>query len=389
MKKRLLSLILSLTLALSLTAAAAPGITASASSESTTAASTTAASTTAASSETSSTQSSGDTRIITDMLGREVEIPAVITSYGANSNEPYLLSFAGAVEGLLTAYRETDASEELLYPGITQFEYTAFTDGGGTVDQEELIKADPDLVFLRTDDVNDERIAQIEACGIPCVCCYPIDSEGVEDFYRLAAKIFGGDIADKCYDLINKYNEALKIFDDYNTMTDTTVLCIWSMENGTYRLQGNDAETIEMTKMTGVKMCYDEPEYVEVDMEQVAAYDADVIINFRNKEVADTELLTSDVFKSTRAYKNGKFYTVMQDFEGWAPSTFPSIIMYMYWICSTLYGDDYHGPAMEDVVRDFGLEWYGYEATDEEISTMLGGEAITLNEDQFVGKTDE
>ncbi len=131
-------------------------------------------------------------------------------------------------------------------------------------------------------------------------------------------------------------------------------------------------------------MCYDEPDYVEVDMEAVAAYDADIIINFRTKQVADEELLTNSVFTSTRAYQNGNFYTVMTDFEGWAPSTFPTIIMLMYWVCSTLYGEDYTGPAMEDVIRDFGLEWYGYEATDEEIASMLEGTPITLNEAQFV-----
>ena len=346
-----------------------------------------AAESTATAAPAESAEPAATTHVVTDMLGRQVELPVTITSYGANSNEPYLLSYAGAVKGLLTTYRDTDASRELLYPGITGYQYVGFTDGGGTVDQEVLAEASPDLVFLRTNDPSDERIAQIEACGIPVVCCYPPDSEGVMDFYRLAAEIFGGEIADNCNKLIEKYEDSLKIFDDYaslqSAMKDTKVLIIWSMNNGTYRLQGNTAEVVEMTKRTGVTMCYDEPDYVEVDMEQVAAYDADIIINFRNKEVADTELLTSPVFTNTRAYKDGHFYTVMQDFEGWAPSSWPTIILYMYWICNTLYGDDYKGPAMEDVIRDFGEEWYGYEATDAEIATMLAGEAITLNPTQF------
>ncbi len=330
------------------------------------------------------TPDASGTRVITDMLGREVEIPETVTSYAANSNEPYLLSYAGAVDGYLTGYRETDASQELLYPGITKFDYICFTDGGGTVDQEALIECDPDIVLLRTNDPEDERIAQIESCGLPVVCCFPPNSEGVMDFYRLAAEIFGGEIADNCENLINTYYDALKIYDDYNTLEGVRVLALWSMGNGTYRLQGNTAETVECIKRTGATMCYDEPDYIEVDMEAVAAYDADVIINFRSKEVADTELVTNPVFTNTRAYQDGKFYTVMCDFGGWAPSTFPSIIMLMYWMCSTLYGEDYTGPAMEDVVRDFGLEWCHYEATDAEIATMLEGTPITLNEAQFV-----
>ena len=329
-------------------------------------------------------ESGGETRIITDMLGREVEIPAVVTSYAANSNEPYLLSYADAVEGYMTGYRETDSSLELLYPGICRYDYVCFTDGGGTVDQEVLIECDPDIVFLRTNAVDDERIAQIESCGLPVVCCYPPNSEGVMDFYRLAAEIFGGDIAENCNKLIDTYYDALTIYDDYSPLEGVRVLAIWSMSNGTYRLQGNTAETIECIKRTGATVCYDEPEYVEVDMEAVAAYDADIIINFRTKQVADEELLTNDVFTSTRAYQDGHFYTVMTDFQGWAPSTFPTIILLMYWMCSTLYGEDYTGPAMEDVIRDFGLEWYGYQVTDEEIATMLEGSAITLNEAQFV-----
>ena len=325
-----------------------------------------------------------ETRVITDMLGREVEIPAVITNYAANSNEPYLLSYAGAVEGYLVGYRETDASQELLYPGITGYDYVCFTDGGGTVDQEALIECDPDIVLLRTNDVNDERIAQIENCGLPVVCCYPPNSEGVMDFYELAAEIFGGEIAEKCNELIDNYYDALTIYDGYKPLENVKVLAIWSMSNGLYRLQGNTAETIECIKRTGATLCYDEPEYVEVDMEAVAAYDADIIINFRTKQVADEELLKNSVFTSTRAYQEGNFYTVMVDYAGQAPSTFPTIIMLMYWVCSTLYGEDYTGPAMEDVVRDFGLEWYGYEATDEEIASMLEGTPITLNEAQFV-----
>ncbi len=193
-------------------------------------------------------QNTGDgseTRTITDMLGREVKIPAIVTNYAANSNEPYLLSYAGAVEGYLIGYRDTDASLELLYPGITGYDYVCFPDGGGTVDQEALIECDPDIVLIRTNDVNDERIAQIENCGLPVVCCYPPNSEGVMDFYELAAEIFGGEIAEKCNELIDTYYDALTIYDGYEPLEDVKVLAIWSMSNGLYRLQGNTAETIE------------------------------------------------------------------------------------------------------------------------------------------------
>ena len=155
------------------------------------------------------------------------------------------------------------------------------------------------------------------------------------------------------------------------------VVILHGMGEGVYRLQGNTAEVIMVAKAAGADMCYDDPQYAEVSMEQVLAYDADIVINFRDS-VERAALEANEAFTSSRAYQSGQFYSVPYTLAGQAPSSFPFTDVCAYYLMSVLQGEAYTGPSVKEALKNNALNFFDYEASEDELTAMENGDVIEL-----------
>lgn len=109
-------------------------------------------------------------RTVTDMTGREVEIPAVVERVAALGSAARIMTYAGAqqyVVGLSELEKNADASMPFAYANRDHFASCASVSSGGSGDEyftEELVVLDPDLIIVFGADQakGDELQAQLE-----------------------------------------------------------------------------------------------------------------------------------------------------------------------------------------------------------------------------------
>lgn len=321
-------------------------------------------------------------RTVTDMLGRDVEIcvPEEITAYGCNAwAEVPFMSMLGVTDALLAGY-DLDITEnmKILYPGCDHYTERPFT-SEGAANIEEALTLDLDFVFLRTNDAADERLKQMEDAGIKVLCCLPGGMDEIDEYLLFMGTVFGDAATKRAQELISYQEACLKDLNDAaRTVTERPrVVILWGMGDGTYRLQGNDAEVIMVAKLAGADLCYDEPQYTEVSMEQVLAYDPDIFINFRDS-VERADLEANEAFTSSRAYQAGQFYSVPYTLAGQAPSSFPFTDVCAYYLMSVIRGDAYEGPTVKEALKNNALNFFDYEPSEDELTAMENGEVIEL-----------
>lgn len=124
--------------------------------------------------------SSAESRTITDVLGRKVELPAEINTIAAINSAARFLTYAGAADklvGVTDMDKEGQPGMPYAYVNQNRFADLASTGSGGSGDTtyvEELVTLAPDLIFAFTSDVAalDEISRQT---GIPVVGLYATD----------------------------------------------------------------------------------------------------------------------------------------------------------------------------------------------------------------------
>lgn len=112
----------------------------------------------------------GKTQVITDILGREVEIPLQVESIVGLSSAPRFITYAGAADklvGVSQLEQQGDPGMPHAYVNKERFaSCTAVSSGGSgdTIYTEELIQLNPDVIIMKTSvaEKADELQAQLD-----------------------------------------------------------------------------------------------------------------------------------------------------------------------------------------------------------------------------------
>lgn len=268
------------------------------------------------------------TRIITDMLGREVEIPTEINAIICNgSNALRLVSYLQATD-LLVGVEETDkAYETSTKRDYAHAYYDLFKDmpvigkGGGTAYTaypEEILKVQPDVIitcFVQEAAEQLQNETGIPVVSVRCPSANFID----EDWYaalRLTAELTG--TQERCEELLC-YIDSCKLdlqerasaVADADKPTVYTGAVTYSGAHGFAGTYANFGPFLAINAKnvadeTGEKAAFD------VDLEQVLVWDPDVIfLDPGNMNLVNDEYQSNPAFfHSLTAVQNGEVYTM-------------------------------------------------------------------------------
>lgn len=317
-----------------------------------------------------------DTRVVVDMLGREVEIPKKINSIiCTGSNALRMVSYLHATD-LLVGVEETDKGYETAAKrDYAHAYYDKFKDlpvigkGGGTAYTaypEEILKVQPDVIL--TCFVQEAAEQLQNETGIPVVSIRNASANFIdENFYaalRLAADITG--TQDRCEELLS-YIDGCKAdlsqrvagISDSEKPTVYTGAVTFSGAHGfagTYANFGPflaiDAKNV--ADETGEKAAF------EVDLEKILVWDPDVIfldpgnMNLVNEEYASNP----DFFHSLTAVQNGEVYT-MPSFNNYS-TNITYCLMDAYFAGKVLYSE---------LFADIDMKTKGNEILEEFLDT--------------------
>ncbi|WP_286878915.1 ABC transporter substrate-binding protein [Methanoculleus sp. UBA413] len=315
-----------------------------------------------------------ETKVITDMAGREVVVPKNIDGIVTIGSVPVLNSFMFVMgQGDKIANGLPDS---FVKQGRWKYQYVISPDlknkpsiqpTTGDINLEELMKINPDVAFT----MSMPSVEALDKNSIPVIYLAWTDAEDVKNLMLLLGEVF--DEQERAERYIRYFDETTArpgkvvasipdgqrpkvLFCNYKSMSTGLKIDEWFIEK---------AGGIAVSKTDRVE------ESMTFDLEQLLAWDPDVII-LNSQEIA---LVQNDTrLSGVSAVKNGNVYVAPMGAHYWAHRTSETPLMVL-WTAKTIYPEQFKDLDMEAEVMAFYKEFFGCEITRDQAAEILSGTA--------------
>jgi iron complex transport system substrate-binding protein len=315
------------------------------------------------------------TRTIVDTIGRTVEVPyevnRVATLVGPSYDKVFMLGEKDKIAML--GFAQT-AWAEKINPDLADIPTAA---NAKSPNIEELLNLDVDAVFTWSDA---EPLEAMSNAGIPALSSLtsassPVSADeyinGMKEEVRLYAEVLGQNALSKA----EKYCDYLD--NVIERVTSVTSKLAEGEKPKVYYIRGPEVLTTHgkysntrwYVEMAGGNMLSKdlEPTIASVDIEQVIAWDPDIIMMGR---LGSTDPVMSDPAWSTiTAVKTGNVYVNPHGVFYWDYGSEGAL--FLMYLAKTFHPDKFTDIDMVKEVKDYYSEFYGYQLTDEQANKIL------------------
>lgn len=312
-------------------------------------------------------------RIIVDLVGDEVEIPAEVHSvvnlvpFGCQ-----IMIGLGLGEYLVGINEETIETPwlEVMYPEVKNIPTYGYEP-----DAEAVLAANPDIVFC----ADQETAREFRSKGITAIT---IMYYAVEDFTKdieLIGEILGENAKEKCNQYLNYFTAKVADVDNAlkNTLPEKETLYYinGTSDRGFYKTAGSGSTNDAVAQLSYAIFATDgiikSPE-TKVDAEAIlAANPQNVIIGGRWQHVLYDELFASEEWKQIDAIQNGNVFKVPMGMAAWNRYSIEIALM-IPWTASVLYPEYYSFDAVKETIA-FYKEFTGIELSEEQAMYIVEG----------------
>lgn len=324
----------------------------------------------------SNPQTDDTTRVFTDSVGREVEVPAQIDKVALSGPMAQIVLFAlcpDKLVGVSNAW-STEAEQYLDEKYFTMPEIGQLYGGKGELNPETLLQSGAQIVIDVGEpkgSIAEDLDALQEQTGIPFVHI-TATTETTGDAYRMLG------------DLLNMKDEAETLAAYCENIYDRTVSIAGSVEKANVLYVTGDmgqnviaagsyhAEILDL--LTNNLAVVDEPSSKgtgnEVSMEQILTWDPDVVI-FAPESIYDT-VADDAAWQSVTAIKNGAYYEVPFVPYNWMGFP-PSVQRYlgMMWLSKVLYPDATAEYDLFSDVQEYYKLFYHCDLTQAQFDALV------------------
>lgn len=321
-----------------------------------------------------------ETRIFTDSLGRQVELPAHIERIcpSGHTAQQVLLTMA---PDLMVGLSQELTDDQLAIFGDKFKDYPVFGAVLGATDdlnREAVAAADPQIIIDTGEAKKDtgESLDELqEQLGIPCVF---IEAK-LEDYgaaYKNLGELLGmeqrgNELSEYCTQVYKKVADTMATIPESERV------------NMAYLLGDNGLNAIAKTSFQGqvIDMVANNVVVVddasgkgagnEISLEQIALWDPELII-FQKGSIYET-VGDDPAWQGIAAIAADNYYEVPNDPWCWMNNP-PTVnqLMGMQWLPRLLYPDAFDD-SIQDVTKAYYSTMYGYNLTDAELSDLLEG----------------
>ena len=360
MKKRLLSMILAISMALSLAACSNPGAASGGSASS------------AGSGVSTSQQGDGSSQsqaafpvTVTDAAGREVTIQeepqTLVSGYYITTSMLIALGHADKLVGI-EAKADTRPIYSLAAPELLELPSVGTAK---SFDLETCAALKPDLVILPLK--LKDTVPALEELGITVFTVNPESLEELNETIELLNAAIGDPV--KGWELLD-YNRQTEEF-LAETLADMEKPSVYLAGNSSYLSTAGAAmyqnTLLELGGGENVAAGLEDTYWVDISYEQLLTWNPEVIIMASDADYTKDELLADPQLQQLDAVKNGRVYAMPSAFESW-DSPVPSALVGSRWVASVLHGEQYGFEQFRADAAEFYQQFYGIE-----IDTQLLG----------------
>jgi iron complex transport system substrate-binding protein len=337
--------------------------------------------------------SANTTKVITDSMGNQVEIPEDINSlvilpmpwisvvYALNGNGDII---TGMQQVAKDSY-ETSILKELA-PELENTDTTFFTDG--EFNYEELAKINPDVVLLF--ESQSKHIDKLKEVGIPSVTIKYADSyDTLWNDFKIVGEMLGKqDRAQKFIDYQKADVDYFKAAEDrLEGKNPVKVMQIYTIDSlSVADNSGVNNDTISYVGGTNVgESTADASSETEVNMEQVYAWDPDVILLSNFDDVVPEDLYNNTIdgqdWSQVSAVKNHRVYKIPQGIYRWdADCPCTETTLCMKWLAKVVNPEIFSDINIRQDTKDFYKSFFNYDLTDEQLDKILATDANAASE---------
>ena len=330
----------------------------------------------ASASSASASASAAATQTITDLKGDTVEVPTEINSivdlWHAHNQVIMMLGAADKLVGTTEVFKKRPWPN-IIYPRLSEVEALVVGTGAGEVNYEEALKLQPDVVFASDKDVTETARKQ----GLTTVNVAFQDYDGLREDIKVTAQVLGSDAQDLAKEWQDYLDANIKLVED--RMKDikdeerVKVLHIASSDSFT-KVDGTKCIVDEWIKLAGGVNALDkEGNLIEVTMEEIVAADPEVIIMGVGAASAVEALKADEAWSGITAVKNGAVYANPNGVFSWDRYSGEEALQVL-WAAKKFNPDKFEDVNIEQETKDFYMQFYGFELTDEQTNQILNGE---------------
>lgn len=312
----------------------------------------------------------GEQKTITDMEGRQVEIPnniEKIATFGANGVLNAFVELMG--EGAKISH---DMSPNFTKNDKWKYQYKfapqmkgapVFEDGNREILIETVLENKPDIAFTMTKDAAE----YLEKNGITVVCLSWSDVEDVKVAVNLMGEVLNKqDIAKDYIEYFDKTvaraNEEIKningdkkkvVYGNITEFTQPHKIAEWWIDTaGGISVTDNDRE--ENT--------------FQYSLEDLLKWNPDVMLVTSKEQIE--EIKSNDRLKEIEAVKKDEIYTVPTVAHVWGNRTVEQPLT-IYWTMNKLYPEIMTDQMLEEEIKYFYSHFFLYDLSDEEIKEII------------------
>jgi len=326
------------------------------------------------------TQASGiDNQQVTDMLGRNVEIPSEANKVASISASTTVELFMLAPEKMI-GWNEKRTSEENIYMKSTYSNLPVIGGGKKDANYENIISMNPEIVLIGHGGTIDQ-VDQIQSKfgSIPT-----LDIEGDNNLTSITPSLeFLGKVLGKkeqSDNLISFYNNMIReVNSTVSTIPESERKKVYYARDSTGLMTNPPGSThTQLIEICGGKNVVEAPltkGSVGVSMELILQWNPDVIIT-SNQQFYDN-IYSNSLWADVKAVKEKQVYMVPTSpfnwFEG-PPGA--NTIIGVPWTAKVLYPDKFQDMDLKKITKEFYSEYYHYNLTDQEANDILSSSGL-------------
>ncbi len=332
-----------------------------------------------------STETGDETRMVVDHAGNEVVLPAELDRVVISGLLPLpsvFVQFRGSAEEIVGMHPGSMSAAENsylinIYPEILEAD-TSFV-VNGTVNIEELMQLEPDVVYYSATNVEEYEL--YKKAGIPAVgfSTTIADYDCVEtyaEWIELFGEIYGeqetaAEIIEEGRMVASEIEAKTK---DLTEEERPDVLILYKYENGSIVAGGSNFFSDYWLDMAGADNVAEEVKSSgEINMEQVYAWNPDMILitNFSPYMPEDfyNNTIEGHDWSDVKAVKEGKVYKFPLGMYRWFPPASDTPLT-LQWLAKTIQPELFADLDVDTEIRDFYKTYYHVDLTDEDLEKI-------------------
>jgi len=302
--------------------------------------------------------------VITDMAGREVELPKevnrIVTSYRSATQFVFCLGVQDKLVASDLSFERISLFQKL-YNGEKLPNVGSKRHG---LNLEQILEVDPDLVILFPHNDGPKVADKLEEFNIASIIIEPESYQKIREATQILGRAFG--VEKRALDVIDQYDRINAIVADRNKIEGEK--SVYFANSDLFDTVGKNMLQTSMIELAGginpAKEVKDG--FIKTSLEELMNWDPDYIVVSQYYSGTIEELANRVELQALKAVKNGNIYRFPSKVEPWdfpSPSSYLGIV----WLAEKLYPEKYTDLDIEQVVEKY------YNTLYDKSYSELGG----------------